>query len=259
MEAIYSLIRSKAREIVSSYPPAAFYRELPDENEFSKKIFYQDPVIGQLRSYLADNLAKNYGHGLKHAIKVSIDAGALLVIESRQAGCPENLIQKRVIIVQCAGLLHDSKRSRKDHAVRGAAFAKKHLRAYPFTAQELEDICRAILNHEAFKDTVETTSDFGALVSDCLYDADKFRMGPDNFYDTVWEMVSFSQMPLPKFMGVYPAAMKWLEKIKTTFRTRTGQKYGPQFIDTGLAIGHELFEFIRTEIMPSSQIEERTE
>jgi hypothetical protein len=41
--------------------------------------------------------------------------------------------------------------------------------------------------------------------------------------------------------------MEKLETIKTTFRTDTGKKYGPQFIDLGLAIGEELFGVIRSE------------
>jgi len=41
--------------------------------------------------------------------------------------------------------------------------------------------------------------------------------------------------------------MERLTKIRNTFRTDTGKKYGPQFIDIGLAIGEELFDVINTE------------
>jgi len=41
--------------------------------------------------------------------------------------------------------------------------------------------------------------------------------------------------------------MEKLAKIKRTFRTRTGKKYGPQFIDLGVSIGKELFNVINTE------------
>ena len=41
--------------------------------------------------------------------------------------------------------------------------------------------------------------------------------------------------------------MESLVKIKSTFRTATGKKYGPQFIDLGLAIGQELYETIQSE------------
>jgi hypothetical protein len=38
--------------------------------------------------------------------------------------------------------------------------------------------------------------------------------------------------------------MESLKKIKTTFRTKTGRQYGPQFLDLGLAIGQELHDVI---------------
>jgi hypothetical protein len=48
-------------------------------------------------------------------------------------------------------------------------------------------------------------------------------------------------------MEFYPEGMEKLAKIKDTFRTRTGKKYGPQFIDLGIAIGKELFDVINRE------------
>ena len=38
-----------------------------------------------------------------------------------------------------------------------------------------------------------------------------------------------------------------LARIKTSFRTATGRKYGPQFIDLGIAIGEELYRVITAE------------
>jgi len=48
-------------------------------------------------------------------------------------------------------------------------------------------------------------------------------------------------------MILYPKGMERLYKIKSTFRTRTGKKYGPQFIDIGLAIGEDLLKVINAE------------
>jgi hypothetical protein len=86
-------------------------------------------------------------------------------------------------------------------------------------------------------------------VTDCLYDADKFRWGPDNFTDTLWEMVAFSQIPLPEFIGQYPRGMAGLERIKETFRTETGRRYGPQIIELGLSIGEAIYRMIRDEFL----------
>jgi hypothetical protein len=39
----------------------------------------------------------------------------------------------------------------------------------------------------------------------------------------------------------FPEKMQWIQRIKTTFRTRTGRKYGPEIIDFGMEIGDELY------------------
>ncbi len=247
MEQIYARLRKRARQIVSHYPPPDFYQDHSFANELSRQYFETNPVIAELRGFVAKNIEDDFGHGLEHAIKVAVEAGALMIIENKLAGYSDDLNNRRVIIVQCAGLLHDIKRKQKNHAIQGAAYARKVLKIYPLNPDEVEDICRAIRNHEAFKSTVEANTLEGALVSDCLYDADKFRWGPDNFTDTVWAMVTFFKIPVSKFMKLYPRGMERLSKIKSTFRTRTGKKYGPPFIDIGLAIGEELLKVINTE------------
>jgi len=247
MKLIYAHIRKRALQIVSRYPSPDFYQDHLLSNELSRQYFETNPFTVQLRGFVAGQLKDDFGHGLEHAVKVAMDAGALMIIENNLAGSSNDFINRRVIIVQCAALLHDIKRNGENHAVNGAAYAKKVLRKYPFEPEEIEDICLAIRNHEAFKNTVKANTLEGSLVSDCLYDADKFRWGPDNFSDTVWTMASFFKIPVVKFMELYPGGMKKIAKIKHTFRTGTGKKYGPQFIDIGLAIGEELFDVINTE------------
>ena len=250
-------IREHARRIAFRSSLPDFYKDFAWATHKSGQIFETDALIAQLRGYVAGHLENDFGHGLKHSVKVTLDAGALMLIEQNNSeslplkqGLEKKEAESRhrgVIIVQCAGLLHDLKRKEKDHAIKGAEYARKILRDYPLSKNEVEVICLAIRNHEAFKEVLETDSSEGLLVSDCLYDADKFRWGPDNFTDTVWEMISFSQIPLSKFMALYPKGMESLARIKDTFRTRTGKKYGPQFIDIGLVIGEELYEVIKTE------------
>ncbi|MBW2407490.1 MAG: HD domain-containing protein [Deltaproteobacteria bacterium] len=247
MKIIYARIRQRARQIVSQYPSPDFYHDYPLANELSLKYFETNPFIEKLRSFVAERLDDNFGHGIKHAFKVAIDAGALMIIENKLAGRSDNFINQRVIIVQCAGLLHDIQRRYENHAVKGAVYARQVLQVFPFKSHEIDDICRAIRNHEAFKKTEKASTSEGALVSDCLYDADKFRWGPDNFTDTVWAMVSFFNIPVAQFMDLYPEGMEKLARIRHTFRTNTGKKYGPQFIDLGLAIGEKLFDVIQTE------------
>lgn len=247
MEQIYARLRKRARQIVSHYPAPDFYQDNSFATELSRQYFETNPVIAELLRFVAKNIEDDFGHGLEHAIKVAVEAGALMIIENKLAGYSDDLNSRRVIIVQCAGLLHDIQRKQKNHAILGADYARKVLKIYPLNPDEVEDIYRAIRNHEAFKSTVEVNTLEGALVSDCLYDADKFRWGTDNFTDTVWAMATFFKIPVSKFMTLYPKGMERLSKIKSTFRTKTGKKYGPQFIDIGLAIGEELLKVINAE------------
>jgi hypothetical protein len=232
MQSIYARLREQARQIVSSHPPPDFYQDHSQDYGYSSQLFRADPEIRKLLRFVSDNLDDDYGHGLQHAIKVTIDAGALMNIEGQAAGYSESMLVRRIQIVQCAGLLHDTKRKKKDHSRHGADFARTVLEDYSLSYDEIEDVCRAIHN---------------VLISDCLYDADKFRWGPDNFTDTLWDMVSFLNPPLSKFMARYPQGMESLEKIKATFRTETGKQYGPQFLDLGLAIGQKLHDVILTD------------
>ena len=247
MNITYARIRQRARQIVDRYPSPDFYQDYSFADELSRQYLETNASTEKLQSFVAEHLDDNLGHGIEHASKVAIDAGTLMIIESRRVGRSEKFIKRRVVIVQCAGLLHDIQRQHEDHAVKGAAFAKQVLEVFPFKSDEVDDICRAIRNHEAFKKSESTGTPEGTLVSDCLYDADKFRWGPDNFTDTVWAMVSFFNIPVAQFVDLYPEGMEKLAKIKHTFRTNTGKKYGPQFIDLGLAIGEELFGVIQTE------------
>jgi hypothetical protein len=123
------------------------------------------------------------------------------------------------------------------------------LRGYPFSIEEREDVRLAILDHEAFKKRVPINSRRGALVSDCLYDADKFRWGPDNFTDTLWHMVFFQNTPFEEFVAGFPKGLQSLSRIRETFRTATGRLYGPRFIDIGIAVGEELLDVIKTEFL----------
>ncbi len=247
MQSIYARLRERARQIVAGLPSPDFYRDHRQACEVSRRFFESDPLIAKLHRHVSDALEDDFGHGLQHAVRVTIDAGALMVIEDPAAGRDQPALKRRLQVVQSAGLLHDIRRKHKDHARLGATYARSVLENYPFSTAEIEDICRAIHNHEAFKAKITCSTSQGLLVSDCLYDADKFRWGPDNFTDTLWDMLSFVNPPLAKFMARYARGMQVLEDIKSTFCTATGKKYGPQFIDIGLAAGRQLYEVIQRE------------
>lgn len=247
MVPVYARIRKRARQIASQFPPPKFYRDCALDFERSRNIFDNEAVLEDLKAYLTHQLEDDFGHGLEHATKVALDAGALMIVEGRKNGFSSQRTRRSVVIVQSAGLLHDVKRKHANHSIQGAAFASRLLEGYAFTSEEVENIRVAIYNHEAFKKGIPTSGRMGALVSDCLYDADKFRWGPDNFKDTLWQMVLFHDPPLSKFIAHYPRGMQSLLKIKNTFRSETGKKYGPEFIDIGIAIGEKLLKAIKSE------------
>ncbi len=247
MNPIYERIRKQAIKITSDFPPADFYTDYEEHVEFSSRFFYSDPVVCELRDFVTQKIDNDFGHGMDHADKVALDAGALMLIEGEQNGYSDQSLTHHVRMAQCAGLLHDIKRKHKKHAKEGAMYAGKVLAAYPFSSDDVTDICAAIENHEAFGKALESKTREGALLSDCLYDSDKFRWGPDNFTHTVWDMVSYANIPVKKFVELYPKGITFLGKIKDTFRTPTGKIYGPQFIDLGLSIGEALYRYIKTE------------
>jgi hypothetical protein len=247
MPPVYARMRQRARQIVSRFPQPAFYNDFSPLHDISRSFFHTNPVLRNLYAFVSEHLDDDFGHGLDHAVKVTVDAGVLMLIEGKRFGYSRAYTERRVIIVQSAGLLHDIKRKMKHHAAEGADYAHRMLKSFPYSPDEIEDICQAIRNHEAFQPRIHIDTLEGALVSDCLYDADKFRWGPDNFAHTIWDMVSFFNTPLSEFLKHYPQGMEGLTRIKQTFRTQTGKVYGPEFIDLGIAIGEELLNVLQTE------------
>jgi hypothetical protein len=141
-----------------------------------------------------------------------------------------------------AGLFHDIKRREQDHAVRGSIEAEKILKALDVDERSRSYITYAIRNHEAFKATCDLDDEEGCMVSDALYDADKFRWGPENFTGTLWLMVEANHTPPEALHKTFKEKMMGIERIKETFRTATGKRYGPEFIDQGVTIGNAIYE-----------------
>jgi len=180
------------------------------------------------------------GHGVIHVQKVAIDAGAIVLIEGKAAGDQGNL-KRRVLLAHIAAILHDIRRSEKHHARLGAAEAAELLKQFSLTAGECRAICAAIANHEAFQPSQDLDEPDDQLLSDALYDADKFRWGPDNFTETLWAMVIPRKVPLEALLNRFLRGLDGVNRIRDTFRTETGRLYGPDFIDRGMEIGRRLY------------------
>ncbi len=247
MEKIYKSIREKARQIADILPLPDFYIKCAESVKISGDFFDSDSLVREIHQYVSKMLENDFGHGMDHAEAVARDAGAIIVEESRIRGDSDDVTMRRLLVIQTASLFHDVQRKMPDHAAEGARTAGEILPAFPFEPAEIDDICQAIRNHEAFQEITGYFSSDGQLVSDCLYDADKFRWGPDNFRYTVWDMATFANIPLSRFIRSYHGGIKSLEKIKKSFRSNTGKKYGPQFIDMGIQIGEQLYAVIKNE------------
>ncbi len=250
MEAIYQQLKKEARRIVSKLPAPRFQQTFAKELAYSKSILASDPLLVKLKQTISPLLDNDFGHGMLHSDLVCVDAGAIVQIEMNQQEAPKNSrfrarIKQSIRIVQLAGLLHDIKRKEKNHSEAGALFAKPFLTQgnYNLTPHEIKLICNAIREHEAFKKPALKVGR-SSLISNALYDADKFRWGPDNFTHTIWDMVIFSNIPVAEFIKNYPDGMIKLSQIKHTFRTTTGKIYGPNFIDQGIDTGDQLFTII---------------
>ena len=112
-------------------------------------------------------LDNNFGHGMGHAEKVAIDAGTLVIIESRLAGHTKDRVQRNLLLAQCAGLLHDICRKETSHAEKGAETAHDILRTYPLVPEEITQVCAAIRNHEAFTRQQRLPARQARIISDC--------------------------------------------------------------------------------------------
>ncbi|MFZ5563596.1 MAG: hypothetical protein ACOZBW_06040 [Thermodesulfobacteriota bacterium] len=245
--AIYADLRQTARDIAAACPPPVFYRDLSRAVMRSRDSLAASPLLQELAAFVRERTRQNLGHGMGHAMQVALDAGAVAATEAALAGCPETEADRLMLLAHCAGLLHDISRTSPDHAIEGARVAGRHLaEAGVLDDADITLVTFAIRCHEAFKPAQPPDSVYSHIVSGSLYDADKFRWGPDNFTHTLWKMIETAPPPLAKFVRHYPGALAVIADIKTTFRTRTGRTYGPQFIDTGLGIGNALLEVIRS-------------
>jgi hypothetical protein len=250
MQPIYSLLQQAAREIAATCPEPDFYRVFSLSVTRSREMFRDSPMVQALSVYVREETRSNLGHGLGHAEKVALDAGVIAAVEGARANMPDRQVGHLVLMAHCAGLLHDIRRRHRQHALVGAEAARAKLtRDHLLDHDSIDCVVFAIRNHEAFRDIQPPQSVEQDIIAGSLYDADKFRWGPDNFTHTVWKMIAAAPSPLPpsRFLSLYPGALEYIATIKATFRTAVGKEYGPQFIDIGLEIGRRLQERIQAE------------
>jgi hypothetical protein len=237
LEGEYLLAQRLSKRIASEMEPPRFYIDKKEQVDASRAAFENHPMVRSCLDIVAER-ADRLGHGLSHVRKVAVDAGALVIIETEGGGEDR---ERMLLLAHMAGALHDIRRDEPDHALRGAEEAEAILRELGLREEESRAIAQAIRNHEAFKPDTPLDDPSLQVLSDALYDADKFRWGPDNFTETVWMMLAPAKIPLSMLMERYKPSLEGIEKIATTFRTPTGREYGPDFIAKGLRIGERLY------------------
>lgn len=245
MQDIYEEMMANARVIAASFPQPRFYVSCREPLNLSRSLFDENGQVMRCRTFVLKELNDDFGHGIVHSEKVALEAGALAYIEGEKFSLEESLRRDACLLAQIAGLLHDLRRGEKDHAKASASAASNMLKDFFLSPAEGEVIVQAIANHEAFVEPKRMDSPLGQMVSDALYDADKFRWGPDNFTHTLWQMLRSSGAPIAPLIRRFPEGMEGISWIKKTFRTESGKIYGPEFIELGLGIGEKIYEFLQ--------------
>ena len=237
----YKHLQEKALEIAKTLSRPLFYDVHAAAVRRADTMLGSHELVGKCRTFL-EAAHLECAHGVCHCESVARDAGALVLIEASGRGIMPEEQERLFPAALIAGLLHDIKRTEKDHAVLGGIEAEKILSTLGMEEKYRRYISEAIKNHEAFKKIHDSDSASGRLVSDALYDADKFRWGPENFTITVWLIVEDRHTPLETLHRTFHESMKGIEKIKATFRTAAGRQFGPEFIDQGITIGNAIYD-----------------
>ncbi|SDN57385.1 HD domain-containing protein [Desulfonauticus submarinus] len=239
MHKIFEQLKIEAKKIASQNMPK-FYTLFVKEQRQSHAFFFDNPLIYRLREDVLPFLLDKTGHGIDHAKKVAIDASTLILLECKKL--PQKTVKRLFLLAQIAGLLHDICRYEPNHAQKGAELSLKILEEYPLDTVEKQSIAFAIQEHEAFSSQKQPKDEYQEIISAVLYDADKFRWGPDNFTTTLWEISTTKEWSPLDLKNKLPQALDFISKINTTFRTNTGMHFGPEIIECGLNIGKYMYQ-----------------
>lgn len=237
-------LQREAELIASRYPCPSFYLQFKAPLALARKIFFSHPLLLTLRDRVRPLLQEGLGHGMHHSTRVSIESAALISVELAADPQDAARVEKLMLLGLVAGLLHDISRGQENHAEAGARMAGPILIELALEEEEIDCVCQAIRNHEAFVTPRVCRRPSFQLISDCLYDADKFRWGPDNFTHTLWCMMNHFALTPEELIKRFPWGVTGMMRIADTFRTGTGRQFGPEIIETGIEIGKEIYRYL---------------
>lgn len=234
----------EAERIASRHSRPTFYVQFMAPMALARRIFFSNPLVLSLREMVEPILKEDLGHGIYHSSRVSIECATLIHVELEANPMESTRVERLMILGLIAGLLHDISRGQENHAEVGAREAMPYLEKLRLGSDEINCICQAIRNHEAFVTPTVCKRPSFQLLSDCLYDADKFRWGPDTFTHTLWYMMNYQELTPQELIGRFPWGVTGMLRIAETFRTATGRQFGPEIIETGIEIGREIYRYL---------------
>ncbi|MDR3567389.1 MAG: hypothetical protein P4L43_05105 [Syntrophobacteraceae bacterium] len=244
MDEITSKLQQEAQRIASKHPLPAFYTRFKAPLAVARRLFYNHPGIVRLRGIVEPEYNEALGHGVFHSSRVSIDCAALIQIETDGDHMAPAAVERLMVIGIYSGVLHDICREEKDHALIGAQRAKGLLEGFLLTPEEITCVSEAIRNHEAFASSASSGRQWAQLVSNCLYDADKFRWGADTFTHMLWHMMDYQSLSPLELIEKFPWGMSGAASVIETFRSATGRQFGPEIVEEGLEIGKEIYRYL---------------
>lgn len=245
MNEIACKLQLEAQRIASKHPLPGFYTRFKAPLAIAKRLFYNHPGVVRLREIVEPEYNEALGHGVFHSTRVSIDCAALVHIETDGSPMRRSTVERLMVIGIYSGVLHDISRDERNHAQCGAERAKRLLRGFSLNREEITCVSEAIRNHEAFASSAPPGRfKWEQLVSDCLYDADKFRWGADTFTHMLWHMMDYQNISPQELIEKFPWGMSGAASIIETFRTATGRQFGPEIVENGMEIGKEIYRYL---------------
>jgi hypothetical protein len=237
-------LQREAERIAAKHRVPEFYLRFKAPIALARRLYFTHAEVVAVRDSIVPRLREELGHGLFHCSRVGLDAATIICVEMEAAHVERSRIERLMVLALMAGLLHDIRRGEKDHAEAGAVEAEQLLGGLSMARDEILCVARAIRNHEAFTNPQRSPVPAFQLLSDSLYDADKFRWGRDTFTHTLWYMMNHQGLTPRELIEKFPWGMSGIVRILDTFRSTTGKHFGPEIIENGVAIGREIYHYL---------------
>ena len=243
-------MKRRAKDLSAARPHQPYFHDLANELAHAKDIFFDNSMVLHMQGDALVFLDEACGLGVEHAKKVAVDTAALILAEP--SGLNQDERRRMAILAELAGLLHDATRHEEDHAAQGADLAMRLLRGYAISSEERLWVAQAIAEHENPNGSAPIGPEPALLLAAALYDADKFRYGPDIFATTLWELCECDEARLEDIALIFPEGPRKARGYIDTFRTVEGRRHGPQLLAEGLSLAEELTRMLERTLAAST-------